>query len=192
VTVARLSPEKDLANLLRAVALVVSKAPEFRLDIAGDGPCRTELQALAAELKLASQVRFLGEVRDIAKLLGQARLFVLPSQTEGISLTILEAMARGLPVLATNVGGTPEIVVSGTSGLLVPPRDPVALAEGILKLWDNGDVARQMGLAGRRRVEDHFDIRTMVATYEALYAGSQISPRVHEMDGLARRELSIS
>jgi glycosyltransferase involved in cell wall biosynthesis len=170
LTVARLSPEKDIANLLRAVAQVARAQTDFRLDIAGDGPCRDELESLAAELKLTERVRFLGEVRDVAKLLGQASMFVLPSQTEGISLTILEAMARGLPVLATKVGGNPEIIMNGTSGILVPPGNPSALAHGILELWANEDRALQLGRAARHRIEEHFDVRAMVAAYEALYA----------------------
>jgi len=174
VTVARLSPEKDIANLLRAVALFAESKPDFCLEIAGDGPCRKELEALAADLKVMCHVRFLGEVRDVAGLLGRARLFVLPSQTEGISLTILEAMARGLPVVATRVGGNPEVVVDGVSGILVPPRDPAALANGLKQLWGHTDEAAAMGLAGRRRVETHFDIRQMVAAYEDLYRGERI------------------
>jgi glycosyltransferase involved in cell wall biosynthesis len=172
--VARLSPEKDIASLLRAVALVVPAAPDFRLEIAGDGPLRKELQQLAADLRLDRQVRFLGEVSDIPKLLGRSSLFVLPSQTEGISLTILEAMSRGLPVLATSVGGNPEVVESGTSGLLVPAGNPAALAHGLLRLWNNREEGRLMGRAGRRRVETYFDIRDMVAQYERLYLNSPL------------------
>jgi glycosyltransferase involved in cell wall biosynthesis len=169
VTVARLSPEKDIANLLRAAALIVPSAPDFGLQIAGDGPQRGELTKLARSLGLENHVRFLGEVSDVPALLKQARLFVLPSQTEGISLTILEAMACGLPVVATHVGGTPEVVEQGATGLLVPPRDPEALARALLRLWCNPVEGRDMGRAGRLRVEASFDIRTMVAGYEKLY-----------------------
>ena len=126
VTVARLSAEKDIANLLRGTALVAASAPDFRLEIAGDGPLREELLQLSASLNLKTNVRFLGEIGDIPGLLGRARFFVLPSQTEGISLTILEAMARGLPVLATAVGGNPEVIQNGSTGLLVPAQDPSA------------------------------------------------------------------
>jgi glycosyltransferase involved in cell wall biosynthesis len=175
VTVARLSPEKDIANLLRAAALVIPTAPRFRLEIAGDGPLRGELQQLAAALHLEERVRFLGEVGDIATLLGRARFFVLSSRTEGISLTILEAMACGLPVLATSVGGNPEVVENGTTGLLVPAANSEALADGLLQLWNNS--GQQMGHAGRRRVAAHFDIRAMVARYECLYrAGASLKP----------------
>ncbi len=169
VTVARLSPEKDIANLLHAIRQVADAAPEVRLEIAGDGPCRAELEQLAGELRLGEQVRFLGEVRDVPELLGRARLFVLPSQTEGVSLTILEAMARGLPVVTTRVGGNPEVVCEGETGLLVPARDSPALARAILQVYHDAEGARRLGEAGRRRVENHFDVRQMVARYEALY-----------------------
>jgi glycosyltransferase involved in cell wall biosynthesis len=169
VTVARLSPEKDVRNLLGAARQVIDVMPGFRLEIAGDGPCRTELMELADELHLGEHVRFLGEVGDVSALLGRASLFVLPSQSEGISLTILEAMARGLPVVATRVGGTPEVVEDGETGLLVAARDSAALAHGILQLAGNPQEARRMGLAARQRAEMHFDVRKMVAQYEALY-----------------------
>lgn len=169
VAVARLNPEKDIANLLRAVPQVLVDFPSARFEIAGDGPCRMELEQLATDLQLKEHVKFLGEVRDIPALLARARLFVLPSQTEGISLTLLEAMACGLPVVTTNVGGNPEVVAAGATGLLVPARDPVALAEAIRSIFADSGLSRQMARAGRQRVESHFDIKTMVRKYEELY-----------------------
>lgn len=174
--VARLSPEKDLTTLLRAAALVTRFDPGFRLDIAGDGPCRGDLQALAQVLGIEENVRFLGLVQDIPTLLSRASLFVLSSITEGVSLTLLEAMARGLPVVATRVGGNPEVVSDGVTGMLVPSGDPDALATAILRLRRDSSLARQMGFAGRARVERDFDIRAMVASYEALYAGQAFLP----------------
>jgi glycosyltransferase involved in cell wall biosynthesis len=169
VTVARLSPEKDIANLLQAAALVRRERPGFRLEIAGDGPCMTALRQLASDLALEQSVTFRGEVRDIRGLLARASLFVLPSLSEGISLTLLEAMARGLPVVATRVGGNPEVVAYGETGLLVPARDAAGLATAIRRIEEDPEAGRRMGVAGRRRVELHFDIRGMVARYEALY-----------------------
>jgi glycosyltransferase involved in cell wall biosynthesis len=169
VLVARLAPEKDIATLLHAGALIVRQRPEFRLEIAGDGVCRGDLEALSAQLGLTNHVRFLGAVRDVPALLARARLFVLSSLTEGISLTLLEAMARGLPVVATCVGGNPEVVAHGETGLLVSPRDPGALANAVLGLWAQADICAHMGLAGRQRVEQQFDVRRMVADYETLY-----------------------
>jgi glycosyltransferase involved in cell wall biosynthesis len=184
VTVARLSPEKDIRNLLRAIPSIIEVMPGFRLEIAGDGPCRAELMDLARELHLGEHVRFLGEVGDVSALLGRASLFVLPSQSEGISLTILEAMARGLPVVATKVGGTPEVVEDGNTGLLVAARDPAALARGILQIVGNPQEAQRLGLAARQRAEMHFDVRKMVAQYEALYDPTGASA-VSVRDGVA-------
>jgi glycosyltransferase involved in cell wall biosynthesis len=174
VLVARLSPEKDIATLLRAAALVARAEPGFRLEIAGNGPCLLELQQLAGELGLGERVRFLGEVRDVPGLLARASLFVLSSLTEGISLTLLEAMARGLPVVATRVGGNPEVVADGETGLLVPPGKLEILAEAVLQLWRDPGRGRKLGLAGRRRVEANFAVRGMVSRYEALYEGSSL------------------
>jgi glycosyltransferase involved in cell wall biosynthesis len=169
VLVARLAPEKDIGTLLEAVNVLGGACPDFRLEIAGDGPCRAELEAHAARLGLGERVRFLGVVRDVPGLLARARLFVLSSITEGISLTLLEAMARGLPVVATAVGGNPEVVEAEQTGLLVPARDPVSLAEAVARFWTRPELCARMGVAGRRRVEQHFDVRRMVADYEALY-----------------------
>jgi glycosyltransferase involved in cell wall biosynthesis len=169
VSVARLSPEKDLRTLLRAAALAARDFPGLRLEIAGDGRCLVGLRWLAGELGLGERVTFLGEVRDVPALLARAALFVLPSRTEGISLTLLEAMARGLPLVTTRVGGNPEVVADGETGLLVPPGQPHELAAAMLSLLRDPDRGRRMGLAGRRRVEAHFEIRQMVARYEELY-----------------------
>jgi glycosyltransferase involved in cell wall biosynthesis len=169
VLVARLAPEKDVATLLHAAALVAKQRPDFRLEVAGDGPCRAGLVALRDALGLQERVRFLGTVRDVPSLLRRARMFVLSSLTEGVSLTLLEAMARGLPVVATHVGGNPEVVDAGRTGLLVGAGDPAALADAVLRLWVNPGEAAAFGRAGRRRVEEHFDVRRMVAGYEAMY-----------------------
>lgn len=169
VIVARLSPEKDHATLLRAAALAMRADPSFRLEVAGDGPCRAELMQLATQLGLEGTVRFLGQVRDIPGLLARASLFVLSSLSEGVSLTLLEAMACGLPIVATRVGGNPEVVVDGITGLLVPAAQPPALAEALLRIWRGLKEGRQMGQDGRSRVEQHFDVRGMVAAYERMY-----------------------
>jgi glycosyltransferase involved in cell wall biosynthesis len=165
----RLAPEKDVATLLRAARHVATVRPQFRLAIAGSGPCEAELKDLAAKLRVEGVVEFLGEVRDMPALLRRASLFVLPSITEGLPLTVLEAMACGLPVVATSVGGTPEAVDDGVSGLLVPSGDAAALADALLRVHSNADEVRAMGLAGRRRVQALFDVRSMVLQYESTY-----------------------
>lgn len=169
VAVARLSPEKDVFTLLDAVALAARRDPDIRLEIAGDGSCRADLERHASQLELGEHVRFLGEVRDVSALLARAGMFVLPSLTEGISLTLLEAMARGLPVVATAVGGNPEVIVEGETGFLVPSGASGLMAERLLQLRHDPDRARDLGRDGRARIEQHFDIRRMIADYEALY-----------------------
>ena len=96
-------------------------------------------------------------------------MFVLPSLSEGVSLTLLEAMARGLPVIATRVGGNPEVVVEGETGFLIPTRSPGDVAEAVLRLASDRELGRCMGMAGCRRVEQDFDVKRMVADYESLY-----------------------
>ncbi len=171
VTVARLSPEKDIDTLLKAAALAAAEDAAFRLEIAGDGPCMADLRRTAAELGLNGCVTFHGQVRDVPALLARAGLFVLSSRTEGVSLTLLEAMASGLAVVATRVGGNPEVVADGETGLLVPPGDPAALAAAILHLRRQAWERRRMEQAGRSRVERCFDVRRMTAEYERLYLG---------------------
>jgi glycosyltransferase involved in cell wall biosynthesis len=167
--IGRLSPEKDPHNLVRAAAIACAAEPGFRLDIAGAGKCMTSLVALTRELGLDSRVRFHGEVRDVPSLLAGASQFVLPSLSEGISLSLLEAMARGLPVVATRVGGTPEVIEDGVSGLLVPAGAPDDLARAMLQIYRDPAAARAMGVAAHERVRRHFDVRRMVADYQALY-----------------------
>lgn len=169
VTVARLSPEKDIATLIQAVEIIRKACPAFRLEIAGDGVCMDELQAMVRELGLENQIRFLGQIRDVRVALERASLFILPSLREGVSLTLLEAMACGLPVVATRVGGNPEVVKEGETGLLVPARSPGELAQAILSLLQDPDLLQRMGLAARQRIEQHFDIRSMVSKYEEIY-----------------------
>jgi sugar transferase (PEP-CTERM/EpsH1 system associated) len=176
VTVARLSPEKDVANLVRATATAAERAPELRVEVAGGGPCLADLKQLAADLGVGGRIAFLGEVRDIPAVLARARMFVLPSRSEGIPLTVLEAMACGLPVVATRVGGLAEVVRDGVTGLLVPPADPAALAQAVLRIGRDPERGLRMGRAGRERVEQHFEIRRMVADYESLYVAQMPRP----------------
>lgn len=190
VTVARLSPEKSIHTLLRACAVAVRERPSFRLKIAGDGPCRAALESLRDELGLEGVVTFLGPVDDVPALLAEAGMFVLPSLTEGISLTLLEAMACGLPVVATRVGGNPEVVVDSETGLLVPAGQPEILARAILHLDRDPELCRRFGSAGRRRVERYFDVRQMVAAYELLYlaSGQQLASAATPALAVLRRD----
>jgi glycosyltransferase involved in cell wall biosynthesis len=169
VTVARLDPVKDQATLLRAVRLIVDKDPSFSVDVVGDGPSRSELEILRAELNLEHHCRFHGFQNDVRPFLAQADVFVLSSISEGIPLTMLEAMAMGLPGIATDVGGNREVIVPGDTGYLVPVRSPAALAEAVLRLKVEPGGLDRLGRGSRRRVEEEFSLAAMVARYEALY-----------------------
>ncbi|VAX36128.1 FIG00929567: hypothetical protein [hydrothermal vent metagenome] len=169
ISVARLSPEKDFATLLQAVAIVVRNIPDFQLTMVGDGQERSSLEQLTAELHLSGHVQFLGDRSDVPQLLAQAGFFVSSSLSEGISLTLLEAMAVGLPIVATAVGGNPEIVEEGNTGMLVPSAHPKKLAEAIITMCQQQSHWQTMGEQGRERVATHFEIRRMIKDYEKLY-----------------------
>jgi glycosyltransferase involved in cell wall biosynthesis len=175
VAVGRLSPEKDFATLIRAAGLAARRDPTFRLVIAGSGPCDENLRRLVAEQNLSGTVALIGQVRDVPSLLAGGSAFALSSLTEGVSIAILEAMAAQLPVVATRVGGNPEIVADGRTGRLVPPSDPAALAGALLELWLDPDRRRTMGMCGRERVVADFDVRKVVARYEAMYLEGRAS-----------------
>jgi glycosyltransferase involved in cell wall biosynthesis len=178
VAVGRLTTVKDLETMLRAASIVSNALPSFHLDVVGDGPSRQALEVLQRQLGLERHVTFRGATDDVAGTLGDADLFVQSSLSEGISLTLLEAMAAGVPIAATDVGGTPEVVEHGVTGLLVKPQDPGALAEAMLTILQDRDVAERMGNAGRNRVERHFSVQQMAASYEALYEEAVARTRV--------------
>lgn len=182
ISVARLSAEKDFPTLLKAMSLAVREVPELTLKIVGDGPMRSRLEQLTRELNLTAQVQFLGERSDVPALLAGAGFFVTSSVTEGISLTLLEAMAVGLPVVATRVGGNSEIVDPPRTGQLVEAADPAGLAAAIVSMAQQPHEWRRMGLAGRDRVTEHFEVRRMTTEYERLYR-----TLLNEKSGVNRR-----
>jgi glycosyltransferase involved in cell wall biosynthesis len=137
--------------------------------IAGAGPLRAELEANADALGVRDRVLFLGSRADTIELMAAFDVFVLPSVVEGMSNALLEAMAVGRPVVVTDVGGNPEVVVDGETGLVVPPADPDQLAASIVKLLEAPELAAEMGAAGRRRVLEHYQIDVMTRRIEELY-----------------------
>jgi glycosyltransferase involved in cell wall biosynthesis len=141
----------------------------LRCILVGDGPERTELQQLVAQLQLGECVWMAGDRDDIPALLGHMDIFVLPSLGEGISNTVLEAMATGLPVVATRVGGNPELVEDGVTGVLVSVGDVQALSAVLLGLLENPARCREMGHAGRQRILRDFDWERTVAAYLQVY-----------------------
>ena len=178
VAVARLTPVKDFPTLLRAARLVADANPRFLLDVVGDGPCRQSLERLRRELGLEGHVTFHGARDDVRRFLREGKLFVQASLSEGIALTLLEAMAAGVPIVATHVGGTPEVVADGVTGLLVPPADPDALARAMLTVLNDAATAQRMSDAARERAERCFNVRRMAASYEALYEEAVARPGV--------------
>jgi glycosyltransferase involved in cell wall biosynthesis len=171
-TVGRLESRKGHADLLDAVPLILNGTPGARFVVVGDGPEAATLARRARSLGIADRVEMRGMVLEGARLLSQMSLFVLPSHVEGMSNALLEAMAAGLPVVATDVGGNGEVVVAGQTGLLVPPGDREALAEAVLLLLKDPERARAMGAAGRVRVRQHFTVERMVDRLQSLYASA--------------------
>ncbi len=143
--------------------------PDARFLLIGDGPCRAELERRTIELKLGEAVRFLGSREDIPELLAQINIAALPSMEEGFPNAVLEAMAAGIPVVASRVGGVPEAIVDGSTGFLVTPGEPEELAGSILALLNDPARAEAMGRAGRRRVVERFGITRMVEETQAIY-----------------------
>lgn len=168
-TIARLAPQKGLCYLIKAVKRVISSKPNTVLVIAGDGPLRNELRCLAREEEVLSHIRFLGFVQDIGSLLELIHVFVLPSWTEGLPITILEALLAGKAVVATKVGGIPEVIEDEVNGLLVEPRDPDTLADRILRLLNDDELRKTLGNAGKCLVKDRFSVEHMVAEYCSIY-----------------------
>lgn len=167
--VGSLTPQKGHRDFLEAALLVSNSIPTARFVVVGEGDLRPDLEELTGRLELSQQVTFMGLRADIPHLLKQFDLFVLSSLWEGTPMTILEAMASGLPIVATRVGGLAEIVVSGETGILVEPGDPKALADAMIDLLRDEPRRHQFGRAGRQRFEAQFTVASMVAQTEALY-----------------------
>jgi len=168
-TVGRLDPVKDHRGLIEAFHGLAGRQ-DTQLLIVGDGPCRPELERLTGELGLRGRVRLLGERDDINVILRALDVFILPSLGEGISNAILEAMATGLPVVATRVGGNSELVDDGVSGFLVPSRSTGSLAAALQRYVDDPALIRRHGDGGRIRTLKQFSLSRMFAAYDALYS----------------------
>lgn len=188
LTMARLDPAKGLDALLDAMALVIADYGDVELHVVGEGDLRTALEKQAYELGITSYVTFHGHLTDVAASLLAADVFVLTSRSEGLGVAAIEAMAASRPVVASAIGGLPEVVVHGETGLLVSPRgvvhgapelDPPAIAHAILRLLRDEDLARSMGKAGRVRYQQRFAVPTFVTHHEALYSeeGGSRAPR---------------
>lgn len=177
----RLTRLKGFEDFLEAAAIVAAHFQEARFLVMGDHfivrdgaivediAYRRELQSYAARLGIGGRVIFTGYRLDVPEVLSEVAVSVLPSLSEGLSNAVLESMAAGVPVVATRVGGSPEVIEEGITGLLVPPRNPAALARAICRLLENPELASTFGQAGRQRVAECFSLERMVRETECFY-----------------------
>jgi glycosyltransferase involved in cell wall biosynthesis len=168
-TVACLKPQKAPLDFVRAAAAAHARCDRLRFIVAGDGELREEVGALVRQLGLAGVVRLLGWRRDVADLLHAMDVFLLTSRFEGLPRAVLQAMAAGVPVVATAVDGTPEVVRDRRTGLLVPPESPEAAAERVLELVGDATLRRRCAEEAHRALDDAFDIHRMVRDLERIY-----------------------
>jgi sugar transferase (PEP-CTERM/EpsH1 system associated) len=195
VNVGRLDPVKNQAGLIAAFRLLCDSSPamaaRLRLAIVGEGACRKDLEAQIARLGLHDRVCLFGDRKDVPEILAESDVFALSSVAEGIPLTLLEAMAAGLPVVATRVGGVGEVVVDGATGALVEPNDPTAVAQALRGYVEDASRRGRHGDAGRQRVEQRFSLPAMLAGYTSLYdevlAGRHHAPQANASIGFAER-----
>lgn len=169
LSVARFHAQKDHVTLLKAWRTVATSRPEGVLALVGAGELESRLRAATGALGLAASVRFVPPREATGEAYVDADVFALSSRSEGLPYVILEAMAHGLPVVGTNVDGIPEAVDDGLTGLLVPPRNPAALAEAILRLLSDPEGSRLRGCAGREKVSREFSLEQMVSRLAVIY-----------------------
>jgi len=167
--VGRLVPVKDVPTFLAAARLVVEASPSVRFVVVGDGEERDRLERVARELGLAAVVRFLGWRRDLASVLGDLDLVVNCSRNEGTPVALIEALAAGRPVVATRVGGTPDLLEDGRYGLLVPPRDAAALAGAMVTVLREPEPAHARARDGQRAVLGKYSVERLLGDMDALY-----------------------
>jgi glycosyltransferase involved in cell wall biosynthesis len=167
--VARLIEQKGHIYLLQAMRFLLDDIPSVHLLIVGEGELRPYLESLTAQLRIKEHVHYLGFRTEASNLMHEFDVFVLPSLFEGFGLVLLEAMAAAKPIVATQVSAIPEIVADGETGLLVPPRDPMALAQALRQLIMNPGLACDLGHCGRRRLEQRFTVRKMVEDTVKVY-----------------------
>lgn len=173
IMVARIDGRKGHLTLIEAAKTLAAQHANVALWVVGDGGRRHEVEARAAAHGLGEMMSFLGRRSDIDRLLEGADLFLLPSDIEGLPLSVLEAMSHGLPVIASNIGGIPEIITDGKEGFLVSAGDASALAAAIQKISSDAVLRETMGKAARARTESSFSLSTMVSNYERVYRSTR-------------------
>jgi len=165
-TLSRLIERKGLQDLLRALKILSDRGHRFQLDIAGRGDYRNTLEQLVTELGLSKQVVFHGERRDLANYLDTLDLYILPSHFEGLPMSMLEAMARGVPAMCTAVNGVPEVITHGETGFLIPPKNVEVLVQTLEKVFNDPSSLPGLRQLARQRVEQGFLTECMVDGYE--------------------------
>ena len=183
--VARLAPVKNQPLLVDAFALVRSRIPDAHLVLVGDGEMRSAIDARVQAHGLGDCVHLIGERSDTADVLRDFDLFVLPSKAEGTSMSLLEAMASGVPILATAVGGGPALLANGRAGVLVPANDARALADAMATLLGDAPLRRRLAIAARERVEAHYAEDAVVTRYERLYRDPRCDPFADPMPAVS-------
>ena len=168
-TAGRLVELKGMEYLIRAAAALRTEFPALRVEIAGSGPLRAKLEEEVASAGLSTHIKFLGWIDDIDPVLSRWDVFVLPSLEEGFPVAALDAMAAGLPVVASSVGGVPELIEDEKSGWLIPPRDVEALTARLRLLLGNSELRQSVGAAAFARVRDHFNAAQMAKAFGRLY-----------------------
>ena len=170
IMVASFTQVKGYDILLKSINILINNGFSFIMMLVGDGPEYNSIELLSKNLNINKDyIRFLGNRNDVFDLLNASDMFILPSRLEGLPISILEAMSQRLPVIATNVGGIPELVIDGETGILIPPNDPLALAEAMKRMISDPDMRRRMGEAGYQRVASEFSFERMTRQYEELY-----------------------
>jgi glycosyltransferase involved in cell wall biosynthesis len=168
-TIARLQVEKGIDELIEATALLAPRAPAVHVVVAGGGPEEERLRAAVADRGVGDHITLLGHTPDVSAVLAASDVFCLPSRNEGLPLSLLEAMMFGLPSVATTVGGIPGLLTDGESGLLVPPRDPRALADALERLVTDADLAGRIAAEGTRVVDAQYSPAAVARSYSSLY-----------------------
>lgn len=169
--VGRLAPEKDLGTLIRGVALALEQRPDLRLWIVGDGRVRQELEALVKQLGVTAQVRFWGERLDVAGFFSAADVYCMSSVSEGLPMSLLQAMSLGLPTIVTDVGGMAEVVKNARGGLTAPVGDAEAMAAAIVTMAGDAEMRKEFSANARKAYAEQFTLERMVEYYMELYTG---------------------
>jgi len=190
ISVGRFAAPKDFETLIEALSVITA---DYQATLVGEGPAWPEIAAAVSRRGLASSVELLGLRLDVPDLLARSDIFALCSRSEGHPVSILEAMAAGLPVVATDVGGVAEAVVEGETGFRVPPGDPAAVATALQRLIENDQLRRRLGEAGRRRARERFDAPRFRAAHLELYRRElerlHLAPQASEPAGPSDRGL---